>query len=396
VCFTDTTAKERECPHKCRHYSDEMRVMRALVVLPPAKTSHELEFLRAMPGWDISVVTGRGFGPDDADHHLASWRVPYLGSPERWTAALAWHRRLSQLDFDSPDLVVSLELHSPVSVQAARIARSLRVPHVVVIAETLADNPLYVLPPWRWFLRSLSRSAQFFVCLTERARRHTVELGCVPARCAVVHPGVNVHQYRPCAGGLPDASVMLFVGELRSDKGILDVIAACELVYARRNDLSLVVVGGGPLARRVAELAAARPFLEYLGPVARDRVPALMRDARALVVAPSHRRFWEEQFGFVYVEAMASGLPVVATRCGAIPEIVPSANALVAEGDLQALADAVERMAGPSAGDIGRTNRDAAVERYDITRQGHRLAEILGEVARAPLPSRDASAGGRG
>jgi phosphatidylinositol alpha-1,6-mannosyltransferase len=358
--------------------------MQALVVLPPAKTSHELDLLRAMPGWNVSVVTGTGFGPDDADHRLATRRIPYLGSPQRWTAALAWHRGLERLDVGAPDLVVSVELHSPVSVQAGRVARSLGVPHVAVIWETLADNPLYVLPPWRWFQRSVSRSADFFVCFTERARRHAVALGCPPDRCTVVHPGVDVQQFHPRPEGLVEEPVMLFVGELRPDKGILDIIAACDIVQARRGGVRLVIAGQGPLADDVARLAETRPFLDYRGAVPRASVPTLMRNARALVVAPSRRRFWEEQFGFAYVEAMASGIPVVTTRCGAIPEVVPSGNALVEEGDVPGLADGIESMMGPRAGDVGRRNREVTLERYDLSRQGARLARVLGGRHRPP------------
>jgi phosphatidylinositol alpha-1,6-mannosyltransferase len=354
--------------------------MQAIVVLPPAKTSHELDLARAMPAWGVTVVTGHGFGPDDADHSLPTRRLPYLGGPNRWTAALAWHRGLAEVDCGIADVVMSVELHSPVSVQAGRLARALGVPHVVVIWETLADNPLYALPPWRWFLRSLTRSADTFICFTERARQHALALGCAATRTAVVHPGVDTELYHPRAEGLIAEPVMLFVGEIRADKGVLDIIAATDVVHARRPDLRLVLVGDGPLAAKVEQLAAARPFLDYRGPVPRASIPALMREARALVVAPVHRRFWEEQFGFAYVEAMASGLPVVTTNSGAIPEIVPAVNSLVPEGDVPALAVSIEQMMGECAIAIGRTNRETALDRYDLRRQGARLGQVLTEV----------------
>lgn len=356
--------------------------MQAIVVLPPARTSHELDLARAMPDWGVTVVTGHGFPPDDAEHHLPTFRLPYLGSPKRWTAALAWHRGLSHIDCGDVDIVLSVELHSPVSMQAGRLARALGVPHVVTIWETLADNPLYALPPWRRFLRSLTRSADAFVCFTERARQHALALGCPATRTAVVHPGVDIELFHPRAEGLTADPVMLFVGEMRADKGVLDVIAATDVVQGRRPDLRVVLVGDGPLAGKVEELATARPFMDYRGRVPRTSIPALMREARALVVAPVHRRFWEEQFGFAYVEAMASGLPVVTTNSGAIPEIVPGVNSLVAEGDVPMLAASIEQMMGERAMAIGRANRATALDHYDIRRQGARLGKVLTDVIR--------------
>lgn len=363
---------------------------RALVVLPPSKTSHELDLFRRMPEWDVEVITGIGFPPPDADHALASIRVPYLGSPERWTAALAWHRGLSNLQLHGhPDLVVSFELHAPVATQAARLARSLGAPHVVGIWETLANNPLYAMPPWRTVQRRLVRDGSLFVCFTERARQHAIARGCRPSRCVVVHPGIDVHAYRPdeFAGG-PDAP-LLFVGELRPDKGIRDVIQAVDLAHAHGSDARLVVIGDGPLEREVREAAATRRHIEYRGRVARLQVAETMRQSRALIVAPYRRRFWEEQFGFVYAEAMASGIPIIATRCGAIPEVVPAQNRLVAEHDVDALADAIAWSGRPEAAAVGAINREFAVDRYDLDRQGERLEAALLSLLDHPVPRSD-------
>jgi glycosyltransferase involved in cell wall biosynthesis len=356
----------------------------AVVVLPAAKTSNELDLIRAMPDWEAEVIATRGLGPADAEHHLDALRFPgYPGRPERWSAALAWHRGLSSVALTDVDVVISNELHSPVSAQAARLARSLDAPHVIEIAETMAHSPLYRLPPWGWHARARAHSAQRFVCLTERARTHAVSLGCDPARCDVIHGGVDTNHYRPRAAGLVAEPIAVFVGELRPGKGVLDVVAAADRARATTPGIRLVIAGRGPLEEQVVALAADRDHVDYLGAVERERVAEVMRGGRMLVVAPFTQRVGEEQFGYVYVEAMACGLPVITTRCGAIPEVVPAGNAIVDEGDVDGLAAAMVRFAGPVAEESGRVNRDVAVERYDLGRQGRRLAAIMSEVVDA-------------
>jgi glycosyltransferase involved in cell wall biosynthesis len=64
-------------------------------------------------------------------------------------------------------------------------------------------------------------------------------------------------------------------------------------------------------------------------------------------------------------------------------------NSIVAEGDVPALAAAIEEMMGERAIAIGRANRETAVERYDIRRQGARLGQVLTDVVRGvPLHTR--------
>jgi glycosyltransferase involved in cell wall biosynthesis len=211
-----------------------------------------------------------------------------------------------------------------------------------------------------------------------------------PARVVVVPPGVNTTTFRP-AERPPNIPTAIFVGELRPDKGVMEVIAAGDLVAQRfGSEFRLVVVGDGALRSEVESAAATRAWLDYRGRLDRDQVPDALRSASAFVVAPSSRTFSAEQFGFASVEAMASGLPVVITRTGAIPEVVPAHNPMAAEHDVEGLADGLCRALGPEGEVWGQMNRAYACERYDLERQATFLGEELENllsVARSTDPS---------
>jgi glycosyltransferase involved in cell wall biosynthesis len=93
--------------------------------------------------------------------------------------------------------------------------------------------------------------------------------------------------------------VFLFVGRLEEDKGIDLLLAA-----ARDANVRVRVIGSGPLE---SKLAGIYPEAEFPGWKSADEIPALVRDARALVMPSRYR----EPFGLVAFEALASGLPVV-------------------------------------------------------------------------------------
>jgi glycosyltransferase involved in cell wall biosynthesis len=132
---------------------------------------------------------------------------------------------------------------------------------------------------------------------------------------------------------------VLFVGRLAETKGVRDAVEAW-----RRSgvDLPLVVAGTGPLRGELSSRAERIPGLELLGWVERDRLSALYRRARALLM-PSR---WQEPFGIAGIEALSFGVPVVAWESGAVGEW-HSGPGLVAWGDVEALAralaDAVNR-----------------------------------------------------
>jgi glycosyltransferase involved in cell wall biosynthesis len=174
-----------------------------------------------------------------------------------------------------------------------------------------------------------------------------------PPRAAieVVPPGCDLHFERPTAGAganAPDQRPLrlLAVAHWTPRKRIVDLLRALALVRA---PVELDLVGDPDrdpaYARRVrAELR--RPGLSgrvrVHGRVSSERLAALYAAAGAMVLASSH-----EGYGTVLAEAVACGLPIVATRVGAVPEVVRDGceGELVPPGDVAALARALERLA---------------------------------------------------
>src|SRR5207248_3030920 len=106
--------------------------------------------------------------------------------------------------------------------------------------------------------------------------------------------------------------------------------------------------GSGPEAKRLGRHAQELGLsgrVEFRPAVPYDEMPALYREASAMVLASLPRPGWEEQFGMVLAEALASGTSIVAARSGAIPEVVGGDAALFDPGDWFALAQ--ELLQGP-------------------------------------------------
>jgi glycosyltransferase involved in cell wall biosynthesis len=130
---------------------------------------------------------------------------------------------------------------------------------------------------------------------------------------------------------------VLFAGRLAEEKGPADAIEAC-----RRAGIPLVVAGDGPQGDALR--AAAGPHVRFTGRVGSGELAELRRGAAAAVV-PSR---YEEILPLAALEAMAAGLPVVATRSGGLAELVPE-EGLVPPRDVDALADALRARFGDAA-----------------------------------------------
>jgi glycosyltransferase involved in cell wall biosynthesis len=180
-------------------------------------------------------------------------------------------------------------------------------------------------------------------------RDEVVELlGAAPERVRAVHHGVPpVERCAPgrChgAGAVPQAPYVLALGTLEPRKDVATLVRAFDQVAGRHRDLSLIVAGrdGWGMERFDSAVAASpwRDRLVRLGYVSQAHRARLLR-AATLFAYPS----LYEGFGFPPLEAMVAGVPVVATTAGALPEVVGDGAELVAPGDADALAAAIDRL----------------------------------------------------
>jgi len=118
--------------------------------------------------------------------------------------------------------------------------------------------------------------------------------------------------------------------------------------------------------------------VELVGPLDRQGVASVLRASSVFITAPRPTRVWNEQFGLAYLEAMASGLPVVTTRCGTNHEAVPPPNLLLPD-DAEALAEGLVSFLGDAERRdvVGRANRRYVQEHHDLERQIGRMEETL-------------------
>jgi len=205
------------------------------------------------------------------------------------------------------------------------------------------------------------------------------------------HPGVDGRAVR-ARHGLGDAPVCVCVSRLVPRKGQDRLIRAWASVAARVPDARLLVVGGGPYARRLSKLAAASPVADqivFTGEVPWAELPA--HYAAGDVYAMPCRTRWLgldlEALGVVFLEAAATGLPVVAGRSGGAPETVEhGVTGLVVDGRRpEPVGRAVaELLADPgrarAMGEAGRRRAEAEFSWEAVVAQ---LEKLLGRAARA-------------
>ena len=169
----------------------------------------------------------------------------------------------------------------------------------------------------------------------------------------------------------------LYVGRLSAEKGPLELLDALALIQP--GTVTLDLVGDGPLAGACVERASALPpgTVRLHGRVDREGVARLMQEADLLVV-PS----LTDNQPCVVLEARASGLAVVATRVGGIPEIVPNgAGLLVEPGDAAALARGIVRVASEGRRD-GKAIAESVRAHHAPAAVGAFLHTVYEEVCR--------------
>ncbi len=235
---------------------------------------------------------------------------------------------------------------------ALRISRP-AVRHRCYAGSTLASAAVAVRPD-----PLLRGSGLVHVPVSRHIGDQLVAAGLSPDEVSVIPPAV------PRSSSPARSSTgreLLYVGSLAEKKGVSRLLEAWELVAQTHPEARLRVIGEGPLGPVVRRAADADRRLVFDGALDYPGVRAAMSAAHA-VVAPS---LWDEPFGRVAAEALAEGVPVVASCHGGLPEVVSEECGWVVDpSTIEGLASVLDDALGLS-GTERRAMGDAARQRHN-------------------------------
>lgn len=198
-------------------------------------------------------------------------------------------------------------------------------------------------PPFSWGERWLLNGVDYALMGTDSAAEVWREKGYRGKWAVIPQFGTDPDLFKPAARPERPFTIGYF-GRLVEEKGVrvlLDALAGLQ------GDWRLVMLGGGPLRAVLEAQAAATGITDrvtFLGQVASTEMPTLYHQIDVLVLPSLTRPNWKEQFGRVLVEAMCSGVPVIGSDSGAIPDVIGDSGIIIPESAPTILCEALQNL----------------------------------------------------
>lgn len=305
-------------------------------------------------------------------------------------APFFWQRRLTpfleRLRTEWPFDLIDAHYVYPDGVALVSMARALRVP-IVVSARGTDVHLIGTFAGPKERIRAACSAASAVVAVSKALADNLAAIGVPRVKIHIVPNGTDVDAFVPPAGSagaaLGPGRVLLGIGRLVPQKGFALAIDAVASLVAKYPDLTLVLVGSGTERGSLTERARARGIsdrVRFLGEVVHEGIPRLLWSAHRLVL-PSFR----EGYPNVVVEAIAAGVPVVATPIGGIPEIVDAeVGDVAARADREAFTEALDRSLERT---FDRAVFDARREELRWDRSLDRLRDVFDRALEAGPPT---------
>ncbi len=194
-------------------------------------------------------------------------------------------------------------------------------------------------------------------CPTEEARRRLSEIGVqktVLCPFPVLDPPKEIQK-------IQKIKRIGFIGRLVEEKGVLLFCEASKAFV----ESHFQIYGKGPLEKEILKYAVNfRGLFEYA------KLDEVLKDFDLLIIPSYTTARWKEQFCRVAVEAMSRGIPVIASKCGALKEIIGDESLLFKENNVQALVDKIRQMLSLNSeqlASLSRSLRDCYERRFNLS-----------------------------
>ena len=297
-------------------------------------------------------------------------------------------KALSRFD---PDIVVSA--HRGCDVRTSQLCRMLEVPHVITVHGNpssqidMQEPSIHFLTARNYLWRRALARSSYVVCVSEWVAAGLMTgFGVEESKVRVIHNGIRVDKYAATKpkhlSGSMDGLRVLAVGRLSREKNPNLMVDLITKMRSQGIEVSGVWIGDGPLREEMVDYAqrcAVGKYVEFPGNV--ERPLPFYRDADFLV----HFRV-DEGFGLVLAEAQAAGLPILAFRAGAVPEVVENGTVglLSDEGDVDGMVGHIKDLLGdpPRYNRMSEEGIKSARVRFSAERMGNDYQSVLRTLAR--------------
>jgi len=375
--------------------NERLRVLRiAHASLTPALRERERALAKECADIDLEVLTTTRWREAGVDVYATADDL-FQVSPAR--ACLSNHIQL--FAYDPRPVVSALRRHRPHLIDLNHEPYSIACAEILALADWLLPGVPVVMqvaqnilrqypPPVNWLQnRALRRIAAAYAC-SEGAREVLHAKG-FQNPISIIPFGVNTETFRPGTQRRKGATLTIgFVGRMLPGKGL--GVLADALTKLASESWRLLLVGDGPERKRFEHVLAERALLdraEFAGAIPYEKVADFYRRMDIFVMPTRTTGRIREQFGRVLVEAMASGVPVVGTTCGAIPEVVGDAGLIVSENDPDALAETLRRLLADETlrERLARVGPERAEQNYSWERVAARTQALFRQVLKAKV-----------
>lgn len=238
--------------------------------------------------------------------------------------------------------------------------------------------------------RNLFHLGDLFLPMSDNWKKRLIQLNCDAGKIVVHRYGTDLANLQYLERKIQEGEPIriLTVGRLVEMKGHEYTIRSIAKVAEDHKNIEYIIVGGGPLRKKLESLVSElgiTDYVKFLGSLEHEDVLDYYRRAHIFVLSSiTTDNGAQEGVPNVLIEAQASGLPVIATSYSGIPELVVDGKSgfLVPERDVDALAAKLEYLIKHHEiwPEMGRCGRRVVEEKYDITRQNERLAEVYHNI----------------
>ncbi|OCX66407.1 colanic acid biosynthesis glycosyltransferase WcaL [Thioclava sp. SK-1] len=253
---------------------------------------------------------------------------------------------------------------------------------------TMHGPAIFFEPMW-WRIDAKIARAAFVSCISHFCRSQAMFFSDTQhwSKLKIVHCGVEPENYGRDPHAAPGKEV-IFVGRLSAVKGVPLLIEAFARIHADHPDARLSIVGDGDTRAEYEALAAAcgaKDSIAFLGYQSSDEVAALMARSDVLVLAS-----FAEGVPVTLMEAMASRLPVIASRVAGVSELIDDgiSGYTIPAGDVDTLTARLDTLlSDPDLRDrMGCAGRDRVSEQFDLHKEAMWLGDILHASLTGTLP----------